>query len=313
MVSFAQFLENAGIHMAPGLFIAIIAGGILFVLILIGVIVYVHGRNKRKMQAFDKPAISVLSLAQPRPPLPLFRDSDPEAQRSEFVGREVIQQEATYQQLIRDLQRPSGTPTLPNQTPRDHSNLGHSNLGRPSMKQHEPLHIPLPPTAYPVVATPPPVATALIPPADKTSQLKRGQSVRSLDSASVYSIASAPPDAHEPAYQGFTMPLPSIPASPSTPITPKWPSSPGPYVWPKRQRASLIREELAPETYAKVRWRTDSESADAVGSIPVAQALPSTPTAPQGLRINIPPAADWTPVSAAFHRSPPAPRTQRPF
>jgi hypothetical protein len=311
-----------------GLFVGIIAGGVLLVVLLIAIVVYVHRRNKRKLKegAFDKPALSVLSLAQPRPPLPVYHSSyrdnsldDREAQQ-QLVGREVMQQEATYQQLMRDLQRPSSradTESLPDQAPRDMT-----AFRRPPMQQREPIRSPL--TAPPLITAPPPVA--LTQPADKASHLQRGLSVRSLDSASesIYSTTSAPystRDANE-GYQSFTAALPAIPASPTTP---KWPSSPNPYVWPKRQRASVIRDELAPETYAKVRWKTQGAAPPATGTNPVAQALPPTPTTPRaahGLRI-VPPAADmdgglyFTPASAAFPRSPPAappqPRTPQRF
>jgi len=293
-MTFAQFLDNAGIHLSPAVFIAIIAGGLVFITILVITVIYVHRRSKRQMMdgAFDKTAFSVVALTHPRPPLGLYQSSprsspiDREAQQHDLVGREVRQQEATYMQLMTDLQRPASrteTPTLPNQTPREPPyhvpRMAQLDLGPPP---RSPL------TAYPVVTTtpspspPPPIA---IPPpvADlqflNAAQLKRGPSVRSQDSTvSEYSVASAPRDPQERTYRPFTLGLPTVPASPSTPITPKWPSSPGTYVWPKRQRASQIREELAPETYAKVRWKTDDESIEPAATIPVAQAVPSTPT-----------------------------------
>ncbi|KAF7306092.1 hypothetical protein HMN09_00764300 [Mycena chlorophos] len=304
MSSFAQTLKNAGISLAPGLFIGICAAGVvLLVLLVVGIVMCVRARTKRKIMdgAFDKPTLSALSLAQPRPSLPnYYYDAEAQQQQHEVVGRGVQQQEATYQQLLRDLQRPSsrtGSP-LPDQSPRDMTEYRHA-------------------APAPVIVAPPPAATALTRPMLKPSPLKRGLSVRSVDSASesVYSVASAPLDAHEQNYQSFAATLPPVPASPSTPITPKWPSSPNAYVWPKRQRASVIRTELAPETYNKVRWRTDSS--ETVPSSPVAQALPAS-----GLRINVPrPTADadpgsagtanvyYTPTSAAF--APPSPQ-QRP-
>jgi len=200
-------------------------------------------------------------------------------------------------QLIMDLQKPSsraGTPTLPSQAPRQP--LYHT----PQMAQWNPIQVALPRsplTAYPVVTTPaptpPPPATLAVPLTAAQAQLKRGLSVRSFDStASEYSVASAPYDGQDRTYQPFNLGLATIPASPTTP---NWPSSPGSYVWPKRQRASQIREELAPETYAKVRWRTDDDSVEPAASIPVAQAIPpavrslSSPTSSGALRINVPP------------------------
>ncbi|KAJ7163581.1 hypothetical protein C8R43DRAFT_286830 [Mycena crocata] len=319
MVSFAQFLDDSGIHLQPAAFIGIIAGGVLFIIILIVAIVYFHRRSKRKMLAgeFDKSAFSVVSLTHPRPPLPTYHSSprsfsiDREAQQQELVGREVRQQEATFSQLIMDLQRPSsqpGAPALPSQAPRE---IPHPS---PRMVQWDTTQVTLPRsplTAYPVVtapmpATPPPVATLAISPATPlnaaTAQLKRGVSVRSLDStASEYSMASAAYDPQERTYQPFNLSLDTIPASPATP---NWPSSPGSYVWPKRQRASQIRQELAPETYAKVRWKTDDDSVEPASTIPMALALPpmpttlrsvSSPTSP--LRIHVPPPA------AVHHRT----------
>ncbi|KAF7321741.1 hypothetical protein MKEN_00695800 [Mycena kentingensis (nom. inval.)] len=308
--SFAQFLRNAGINMAPGLFVGIIAGGLLFVIALVVAIVFVRRRNKRKMRqgAFDKPTLSVLTLAQPRPSLPI--PDDTEAQHK-LVGREMLQQEATYRQLMIDLHRPSSranTPSLPDQAPRDISALRRP----PIMQEPSPMHITVPPPTAPV--TPP-----------STDLLKRGLSVRSADSASLYSTTSAPYSTHanEATYQPFATELPAIPASPSTTMSPKWPSSPAPYIWPKRQRASLIRDELAPETYSKVRWKTDaSESASPA---PVVQALPSTPTTPsrgRELRIQVPPTTVgqreietgyFTPRSGAFPRPTPQDISQRPY
>ncbi|KAF7315453.1 hypothetical protein MIND_00060200 [Mycena indigotica] len=307
MHSLAQTLQNAGINIAPGLFIGIVvAGAILLFVVVIGVTLYVCSRKNRRIQqgAFDKPSIPVLSLAQSQPPLPhtkpLPYHTDPEAQRHDLVGREVMQQESTYQQLIRDLQRPpsrTNTPALPNQTPRDFSTLSH-----PPMKQHRPMPLSPPPLVY--LAVPPPVATV-----PRSAELKRGQSVRSLDTVSVYSSASAPRDADEIGHQSFAPTLPPVPQSPSTPITPKWPSSPSPYVWPKRQRASQIRDELAPETYAKVRWRTDSELADALRD---SHTLPSRDN---GLRTDVAPAnvgPESNSVTLPPHSPPPNPRPQ-PF
>ncbi|KAJ6499122.1 hypothetical protein C8R45DRAFT_1210953 [Mycena sanguinolenta] len=260
--------------MSLALLIAVIAGGVVFVVVLAITVVYVHRRSKRQMKegAFDKTAFSgaaVVALAAPRPPLGLYQSSprpDPEAQRHDLVGREVRQQEAAYMQLMTDLQRPASrtdSAALPNQTPR-------------MMVQRDPVSSPL--AAYPVATAPaPPPPVALPPPAAslRPPQLQRGFSIRSRDStASEYSVASAPRDAQEITYKPFALNLPTIPASPATP---KWPASPGTYVWPKRQRASQIREALAPETYA-MRWKIDSESVEPPAPTPVARAVPSTPT-----------------------------------
>jgi len=315
MGSFAQFLDNAGIHIAPGLFIGIIAGGVVFVVVLVVAVVLVHRRSKRKMMegAFDKTAFSVAALTLPRPPLPTYPSASPsfppdrEAQkRDDLVGREVRQQEQTYLQLMTDLQRPAsrtGTLTLPDQAPR------RPPFQPPRMMQWDPApRSPL--TAYPIVTaplSPPPISTPAV--ADVkalgVAQLQRGPSVRSIDSASEYSVASAPRDPQERTYQPFTLGLAPIPASPSTP---KWPLSPGGYAWPKRQRAS-IRQELAPEFYDKVRWKTGDDSVEPAASTPVAQAFPtssipvvqafpgalrtvSSPTSPgPPLRVNVHPPA----------------------
>ncbi|KAJ7683244.1 hypothetical protein B0H17DRAFT_42797 [Mycena rosella] len=326
--------------MQPAVFIVIIAGGLLFIVVLVITVIYVHRRSRRQMMAgaFDKSAFSITSLTHPRPPLPIYQDFPPpssaldrEAQQHDLVGREVRQQEATYMQLVMDLQRPvSRTESpLPDQAPRELyqpprranwepapvvlprsplPNQTPHELYQPPRPNWDPVQIAprSPLTAYPAVAppmpAPPPPVAAPAPKPLSAAQLKRGLSVRSLDStASEYSVASAPHDAHERSYQPFNLGLPTVPASPRTPITPKWPSSPGSYVWPKRQRASQIREQLAPETYAKVRWRND-ESAEPAAAIPVAQALPSatppatamrslsSPTSPgPSLRINVPP------------------------
>ncbi|KAJ7772609.1 hypothetical protein DFH07DRAFT_802556 [Mycena maculata] len=319
MASFAQFLNNDGIHMEPAEFIGIIAGGVVLLILLIATIIYLHRRSKRRSKLemitgeFDKSAWNVVSLTRPHPPLPPQQSSrpswgDPESQK-DVVGRQVRQQEQTYMQLMSDLRRPSSrtdTPPLPSQAPRE-------PYGMPRMVQRDPTQVTLPRSPltalYPAVAapTPPPVAT-LAPPGARAggAQLKRGPSVRSLDSASEYSVASAPSDLQERTYQPFNLGLATIPASPSTPT--KWPSSPGSYVWPKRQRTSLMREELAPETYAKVRWRTDENSIEPDVAIPVAQALApairsvSSPTSPgPTLRINVPPSVQYldNPDSAA--------------
>ncbi|KAJ7496025.1 hypothetical protein B0H11DRAFT_881466 [Mycena galericulata] len=298
MVSFAQFLNNAGIHLEPGVFVGIIAGGVLFIVLLVIAVVYVHRRSKRQMMAgaFDKSAFSVANVTYLRPPLPVHKLSppsslvDPESQQQDMVGREVQQQEQTYLQLMMDLQRPSSrteVPPLPSQAPRQ------PPYHVPRMVQRDPTQVALPQSplaAYPAVAEPahrpPPVAT-LAP--SSAAQLKRGLSVRSLDSVSEYSVASAPRDPQERTYQPFNLNLTTIPASPSTP---NWPSSPGSYVWPARRRASQMREELAPETYAKVRWRAGEESIEPTLTTPVAHALPpavSPVTPPRALRINVPP------------------------
>ncbi|KAJ7268812.1 hypothetical protein B0H12DRAFT_1320612 [Mycena haematopus] len=299
--------------MSPALLIAVIAGGVVFVVVLVVAVVYVHRRSKRQMMdgAFDKTAFSVVALAHPRPPLGLYQSSsgtspgDPEAQQHDLVGRGVRQQEATYLQLMTDLQRPTSrpeTPSLPNQTP------------RMVMVHRDPVSSPL--AAYPVVAPPPPrPPVAMLSPVAPLSavQLTRGPSMRSLDSTvSEYSVASAPRDTQERTYKPFTLNLPTVPASPATP---QWPSSPQTYVWPKRQRASQIREELAPETYA-MRWKTEGESIEPPAPTPVAQAVPSTPTglvfavpavrlvssptAPPGPPINVPPSVYYpdSPTSA---------------
>ncbi|KAJ7079099.1 hypothetical protein B0H15DRAFT_954195 [Mycena belliarum] len=170
----------------------------------------------------------------------------------------------------------------------------------PVLGNREPTHVALPIsafTAYPLVATPPPVAVLDAVPTN-AAQLQRGLSVLSLEStASEYSMASAVRDEQQERYQPFHLGLPPIPASPSTPLTPKWPSSPGSYVWPKRQRASQIRQELAPDTYAKVRWITDDESSEPAAAIPVAHAIPpssaleetSSVSHMRPPRINVPP------------------------
>ncbi|KAJ6587162.1 hypothetical protein DFH09DRAFT_1142792 [Mycena vulgaris] len=281
-------------------------------------------------------------MTHPRPPLPTYQTSprssliDREAQQQDLVGREVRQQEETYMQLMMDLQRPvsrTGSP-LPSQAPRE------PPYHAPRMVPWEPTQV-APPrsslTAYSVTAPAPPPPVAADPKSLSAVQLKRGPSVRSLDSASEYSVASAPYDAQERTYQPFNLGLVTIPASPSTP---KWPSSPGSYVWPKRQRASQIREELAPETYAKVRWRTDDESIEPAVATPVALAIPpalrsvSSPTSPgPALRINVPPPVHYptnsdspgtastasaahlyyTQASATSSRSPLPQAPQRPF
>ncbi|KAJ7045702.1 hypothetical protein C8F04DRAFT_446086 [Mycena alexandri] len=140
MGSFAQFLDNAGIHIAPGLFIAIIVGGVIFVVVLVVAIVLVHRRSKRKIMqgAFDKTSFSVAALTLPRPPLPTYPTASPslppdrEAQKQhDLVGRE----------------RPgfrTGTPTLPDQAPR------RPPFHAPRMMQWDPApRSPL--TAYPIV------------------------------------------------------------------------------------------------------------------------------------------------------------------
>ncbi|KAF8210472.1 hypothetical protein K438DRAFT_1809763 [Mycena galopus ATCC 62051] len=259
--------------------------------------------------AFDKTAISVMAFTHPRPPLGLFQSPprpslvvvDPEAQQHDLVGREVRQQEATYLQLMTDLQRPTsrtGSPTLPNQTPR--------------MVQRDPVPSSL--AAYPAVTSlSPPVAVPAPIASLGAVQLKRGLSVRSVDSTvSEYSVASAIRDPQDRTYKPFALTLPTVPASPAAP---QWPSSPRSYIWPKRQPVSQIREELAPETYA-MRWKTD-ESVEPPAAIPVAQAVPSTPTglifgappvrpvlppisSPLALRIHVPPPVHYpdSPTSA---------------
>ncbi|KAK7000678.1 hypothetical protein R3P38DRAFT_1821590 [Favolaschia claudopus] len=316
-MTFAQFLTNAGITMSPAEFIGIIAGGVVFLILLIIIVVHVHRRNKRQMKngALDKTAFSVMALAHPRPPLGPFQGSpqgspdsfliDREAQQHDLIGREVRQQEQTYLQLMMDLQRPisrNSTPPLPNQAPRELSHYA------PNMAQRSilPVSVTNPTASAPSAQTPLPEATpphipdpAFLP----NSQLSRGISMRSQDSTeSEYSVASAARDPQERSYKPFTLSLATVPASP---ITPAWPASPGSYAWPKGQRSSQIRDELAPETYSKVRWKTNSQimAAEPVAAIPVAQAVPSTPVGgafgsraaplvsvpPPALRIHVPP------------------------
>ncbi|KAJ6625902.1 hypothetical protein B0H10DRAFT_599114 [Mycena sp. CBHHK59/15] len=309
--------------MEPVEFIGIIAGGLLFVLILTLLVVYVHRRSKRQMMAgeFDKSAFSVVSLTHPRPPLPSNTPSprssliDREAQKQELVGREVQQQEQTYMQLMAALQtRPgsrTGTLPLPNQAPRVPYHA-HWMVQIPTARDPTEIALPQSPlTAYPVGSAPPPVTMLAVSTATASnrgaSQLKRGLSVRSIESASEYSVASAPRDPQEHAYQPFA--LAPIPASPKTPVTPKWPSSPGSYAWPKRQRASLIRTELAPETYSKVRWKVGDDAEEPEVSTPTALALPPTksmspPSAPMTpLRINVPPPVHYRAISDSHDAS----------
>jgi len=261
MGSFSQFLESLGIHLQPAAFIGIIAGALLFFIVFVITIVYVHRRTKRKITegVFDKPDISILSLTHPRLPLPVRHSSsrsslvDRQVHQQDIVGREVRQQEATYAQLIADLQKPVSL-ELPNQTPREYT---------PQMTQWDATQ------AAPAIE-------------DKSLGAPRLQrhSIRSLDSASVYSVASALPDAPERTHQSFNA-LTTIPASP------QWPTSPGPYIWPKRQRSSLIRDELAPETYARAKWRTDGKSVDPTATIPVARSVNEVTRTAPALRINV--------------------------
>jgi len=258
MGSFSKFLESLGIHLQPAAFIGIIAGALLLFLVFVIGVVYVHRRTKRKIMegAFDKPDISILSFTHPRPPL-LARHSSSrsslvgrEVQQQDIVGREVRQQEATYAQLIADLQKPVAL-ALPNQTPREYT---------PWMGQWDATEVDTPSSL---------AARAVEDTSLGAPHLQRGHSIRSLDSASVYSVASALPDAPGRAHQSFNA-LATFPA----------PQSPGPYIWPKRQRLSLIRDDLAPETYAKARWRTDGESVDPTATIPVARSVPSAKKSP---------------------------------
>ncbi|KAJ7188055.1 hypothetical protein C8R46DRAFT_1340945 [Mycena filopes] len=309
MDSFGQSLNNAGIHIAPGLFIAIIAGGVIFIVALIVAVVFVHRRSKRQMMqgAFEKTSFSVTALTYPRPPLPTYQSSssfpaDREAQKQQdLVGREVRQQEQTYLQLMSDLQRPASrtdTPSLPDQAPRQPYHPA------PRTVQWDPT--PRSPLAYPIAPSfppPPPIPTSAVADAKLLGAvgLKRGPSVRSLDSESEYSVASAPYDAQDRTYQPFTLGLAPIPASPSTP---KWPSSPGgSYAWPKRQRASQMPAERAPETYANVRWKTGDDSVEPAASTPVAQAFPTVASSlspgPPLLRINVPPPTQYRLSSAS--------------
>jgi hypothetical protein len=101
--------------------------------------------------------------------------------------------------------------------------------------------------------------------------LRRGNSVRSVDSESIYSTASAPLDSHDRVFQPWRLdPIPSSPAEPTSPSsavhplrnhpfasataiaspnTPLTYISPPPSQSQNAQRISLIREPLAPETY----------------------------------------------------------------
>jgi hypothetical protein len=106
------------------------------------------------------------------------------------------------------------------------------------------------------------------------SILQRGPSVRSLDTESVYSAASAPLDFHDRMFQPRQ--LETIPGSPVTPsswgnhLADPLPSTmpESDYVWPRRRRASLIREELAPETYMKIRWKSQPQEEAGLESSP---------------------------------------------
>ncbi|KAJ7647105.1 hypothetical protein FB45DRAFT_892391 [Roridomyces roridus] len=271
MVSFTQFLLNAGIPLSPAVFVAIIAGGLFLIVLLVVLIVYLHRRSKRKAKDVNKTTFTFADIAQPHPPLPPSRDTsfDPE----DVLSRESRQQEQTYMQLMVDLQRPTwgpNVPPLPDQAPRQ-----------------LPPHLRPPPTSNPPVTapTPPPlVATSTAGVQTRDVALKRRMSVRSHDStASEYSTASAPVDFQERIYQPFNLTLATVPASPATP---KWPSTPGSYAWPKR--TTVIRDELAPETYAKVRWLTNDDSVEPAFAPPVAHALvPAVGPVLASLRPNI--------------------------
>ena len=80
-------------------------------------------------------------------------------------------------------------------------------------------------------------------PSNKGS-LGRAFSIRSADSASLYSVASAAPEIHDRVFRPWA--LETIPASPISPSRPELRPS---------NEITLIPEELAPETYDK--WRAD--------------------------------------------------------
>ncbi|KAJ7200714.1 hypothetical protein C8J57DRAFT_1544281 [Mycena rebaudengoi] len=311
-MSFAKSLEAAGIQMSPAVFITIIAAGVVFILVLIITIIYIRRRNRRKMKSgdLDTASFSVITFAHPRPPLPPASYQHPpppshqyshpnpfnppppaadvrEVKTHQLVVREVQHQEDTYSHLMLALQKPAGAPSLPNQSPRLPYTPTPREMAPPRspFRAHSPLYPDPPSTPPPPVALPaPPPASLAVPGA---VQLKRGLSVRSMESESEYSVASAPYDAQD-TYQPFTLNLPAIPASPSTP---KWPSSPGAYAWPKRDHtsSSVIRDELAPETYAKVRWRESRMQESQNLNIPTPVARAQSPGHPMALRINVPP------------------------
>jgi len=83
-----------------------------------------------------------------------------------------------------------------------------------------------------------------IPVPSNKGSLGRAFSIRSADSASLYSVASAAPEIHDRVFRPWA--LETIPASPVSPSRPELRPS---------NEIALIPEELAPETYDK--WRAD--------------------------------------------------------
>ncbi|KAJ7594004.1 hypothetical protein C8J56DRAFT_925748 [Mycena floridula] len=89
------------------------------------------------------------------------------------------------------------------------------------------------------------------------SDLKRANSVKSADSASIYSVASAAPELHDRVlYNRLFQPLKldTIPASPTSPSFQRDSRDSGVV----QRREPIIREELAPETYHR-RLRDSDE------------------------------------------------------
>lgn len=134
----------------------------------------------------------------------------------------------------------------------------------------------------------------------KFGSLKRAFSVRSADSASLYSVASASPTVHERAFRPWTLyTIPASPTSPTTPPSAKLPSS------RRTNIISTIQEALAPETYNKLRIEDKLTQGRRIsGNIPAAMTLnlhsPVSPISP----ISPPPSAVFASSASQQHLLP---------
>jgi hypothetical protein len=137
------------------------------------------------------------------------------------------------------------------------------------------------------------------------SAIKRGNSV---DSASVYSVASASLDDHDRAFRSFAL-------HPNTPfILPQAANDtlhephtvdPG-YVWPSRQRQLLnfslpqIEEELAPQSSMQERWKPRYAPRSRHGIALESKSMPPVPSFPKHLQYSL---GGMSPVGPLIHTS----------
>jgi len=286
--SFIAYLSRRETHVPPPIIAAIVAGSVSLFLILGLMWCYLRRRRKqtRKLKMIAAPyekstsPISFPSLAQPRPPLPpqtKLPSSSPEQLPPQNYAQILTALQTTRRasMIAKSRRKQDKQPSLlqardalsnhPHAQRRPHLYVTNGlSSSASSIRSSLPTKLP-----------------------SQTRPLHRGLSVRSADSASVYSAASAPLDFHDRVFQSW--PLDAVPASPTAP----WPVAPDEgYIWPTvNDSPTAIREELMRETHMnpKLRWKlntdlpTDSVNLEREGKSSTVSATIPTPPSPAAL------------------------------